>query len=292
MSSEVENINKIREHNKRMLSSIRNLPSVPFIMVEVSKMLDNPKTGASGLGKLISKDQAMVAKILSVANSPLYGLPRRVSTIEFAIVILGFDHIKNIVIALSMMDAFKAREDRNWNRRAFWLHSLVTASAAKRIADDLGFRRTGEAFTCGLLHDLGISVVQRYFFDEFKEICSLVNDQQMRYLNAEQKVLGINHQEIGQFLIEKWNLPSSLGEAILYHHSPLLAEKEKEMAAIVHIADYMTQRFELGHLNWDDNYVLDENVIDILNLGDETYLESFLQSYEELFRNQIDSIKF
>ena len=114
----------------------------------------------------------------------------------------------------------------------------------------------------------------------------------MRYLNAEQKVLGINHQEIGQFLIEKWNLPSSLGEAILYHHSPLLAEKEKEMAAIVHIADYMTQRFELGHLNWDDNYVLDENVIDILNLGDETYLESFLQSYEELFRNQIDSIKF
>ncbi len=292
MSNEVENINKLREHNKRMLSSIRNLPSVPFIMVEVSKMLDNPKTGASELGKLISKDQAMVAKILSVANSPLYGLPRRVSTIEFAIVILGFDHIKNIVIALSMMEAFKAREDRNWNRRAFWLHSLVTASAAKRIADDLGFRRTGEAFTCGLLHDLGISVIQRYFFDEFKEICNLVNDQQMRYLNAEQKTLGISHQEIGQFLVEKWNLPSSLGEAILYHHSPSEAEKEREMAAIVHIADYMTQRFMLGNLNWDDNYILDEKVIDILNLGDDNYLESFLQSYEELFRSQIDSIKF
>jgi HD-like signal output (HDOD) protein len=107
-----------------------------------------------------------------------------------------------------MMEAFKSKEDKNWNRRAFWLHSLITASAAKRIADDLGYRKSGEAFTCGLLHDLGISVIQRYFFEGFKEICSLVNDQQMRYTNAEQKVLGISHQEIGKFLIEKWNLPN------------------------------------------------------------------------------------
>lgn len=133
MTNYLENTEVIRERNKRLLTGIRNLPSVPFIMVEVSKMLDNPRTGATDLGKLISKDQAMVAKILSVANSPLYGLPRRVSTIEFAIVILGFDHIKNIVIALSMMEAFKSKEDKNWNRRAFWLHSLITASAAKEL---------------------------------------------------------------------------------------------------------------------------------------------------------------
>ncbi len=292
MINSSENIEVIRDRNKRLLSGIRNLPSVPFIMVEVSKMLDNPRTGASDLGKLISKDQAMVAKILSVANSPLYGLPRRVSTIEFAIVILGFDHIKNIVIALSMIEAFKSREDRNWNRRAFWLHSLITASAAKRIADDLGYRRSGEAFTCGLLHDLGISVIQRYFHDGFKEICAYVNDQQVRYKNAEQKILGISHQEIGKFLIEKWNLPSSLGDAILYHHNPSEAENEIEMAAIIHLADYMTQRFSIGDLNWDEHYDLDLGIIEILNLGDESYLESFIQSYEQLFRVQIDSIKF
>lgn len=292
MINQSENIEVLRERNKRLLSGIRNLPSVPFIMVEVSKMLDNPRTGASDLGKLISKDQAMVAKILSVANSPLYGLPRRVSTIEFAIVILGFDHIKNIVIALSMMEAFKSKEDKNWNRRSFWLHSLITASAAKRIADDLGFRKSGEAFTCGLLHDLGISVIQRYFYESFKEIISLVDEQQIRFINAELKVLGISHQEIGQYLIEKWNLPSSLGEAILYHHNPSEAENEREMAAIVHLADYMTQRFMMGDLNWDESYELDLGIIDILNLGDQNYLESFIQSYEQLFRVQIDSIKF
>lgn len=292
MNNYLENTEVIREKNKRLLSSIRNLPAVPFIMVELSKMLDNPRTGASELGKLISKDQAMVAKILSVANSPLYGLPRRVSTIEFAIVILGFDHIKNIVIALSMMEAFKSKEDKNWNRRSYWLHSLITASAAKRIADDLGYRKSGEAFTCGLLHDLGISVIQRYFYEGFKEIINLVNEQQVRYINAEQKILGITHQEIGYFLIEKWNLPISLGDAILFHHNPSEAENEREMAAIIHLADYMSYRFSVGDLKWDENYELDLGIIDILNLGDQSYLESFIQSYEQLFRVQIDSIKF
>jgi HD-like signal output (HDOD) protein len=106
------------------------------------------------------------------------------------------------------------------------------------------------------------------------------------------KILGISHQEIGQYLIEKWNLPSSLGNAILYHHNPSECENEKEMAAIVHLADYMTQRFMMGELSWDENYELDLEIIDILNLGDRDYLESFIQSYEQLFRVQIESIKF
>ena len=97
--------------------NIRNLPSIPVVMTEASNLLENPRTSAAELGKLISKDQGLTAKILSVANSPLYGLPRRVSTIEFAIVILGFDHIKNIVIALSMIEAFKNESGKNWNRK-------------------------------------------------------------------------------------------------------------------------------------------------------------------------------
>lgn len=290
MVESLENIAFKREKNKRLLSNIRNLPSVPFIMVEISKMLDNPRAGASELGKLISKDQAMVAKILSVANSPLYGLPRRVATIEFAIVILGFDQIKNIVIALSMMEAFKNHDDKKWNKKAYWIHSLVVASAAKRIADDLGYRKSGETFTCGLLHDLGISVIQRYFYNDFNEICKLAEDQQMRYLNAEKNVLGITHQEIGQYLAEKWNLPPALGEGILYHHQPSEADENKVMASIVHLADFMTQRFQIGDFNWDENITLDSNIIEILGLGDETYLENFIQSYEPLFRVHLESL--
>lgn len=276
---------------KNFLRNVQNLPSVPYLMIEVTKLLDNSNTSASELGLVISRDQGLVAKILTVANSPLYGLPRRVSTIEFAIVILGFDHIKNIVIALSMIEAFKNLTEKSWNKKAFWVHSLVTAAAAKRIADDIGYPKSGEAFTAGLLHDLGISVIQRYFKEEFASICDLVENQQMRYVNAEAQILGITHQEIGSFLAEKWNLPKILSDSMLNHHEPSKNSGDNVLSAIVHLADFMTQKFGIGNFSWDENFALDEGIIPILRLGNLDYLNKFIDSYENLFKHQIESLK-
>ena len=263
---------------------------MPVVMVEVSKLLSNPLTSAADLGKVINKDQGLVAKILAVANSPLYGIPRRVSTIEFAIVILGFDHIKNIVMALSMIEAFKRDDGKNWDNASYWVHSLMTASAAKRIADELRYQRTGEVFTAGLLHDLGITIIQRYFNSEFNAICGLVDSQEMRHLKAEEQILGLTHQEIGQLLANRWNLPESLGETIAYHHFPSALEDNKVLASIVHLADYMTQRLGIGCFYWDDNIQLDENIIDILKFGNESNLNRFIDSHEELFKSQLESV--
>ncbi|MBU1101665.1 MAG: HDOD domain-containing protein [Bacteroidetes bacterium] len=290
MNNETVDINEKREKNRKFLMNIRNLPSIPMVMTEASSLLENPRTSAAELGKLISKDQGLTAKILSVANSPLYGLPRRVSTIEFAIVILGFDHIKNIVIALSMIEAFKNENGKNWNRKAYWSHSLMTASASKRIADDLGYNKTSEAFTAGLLHDLGIAVIQRYFKKEFDEICLMNEEQGIRHSNAEKLVLGMGHHEIGQILADKWNLPKSLGDTIVNHHLPSASEKNKVLSSIVHLADFMTQRLGVGDFSWDENMELDTNILQILNMGDAVYLDRFIQSYETLFRSQLEML--
>ena len=276
----------------RLLSSIRNLPSIPMVMFEVSKLLNNPNTSASELGKMIGKDQGLVAKILTVANSPLYGLPRRVSTIEFAIVILGFEHIKNIVIALSMVEAFKKDGLKNWDSKTYWNHSILTASIAKKIADDLYFPKSGEAFTAGLLHDLGISIIQRYFNKEFNLINELVDSQQMRYLKAEEQILGLTHQEIGKFLISRWNLPASLGDVICNHHHPSQSEENQVMASIIHLADYMTQYLNAGGFYWDENVELDNNIVQILNFGNEANLIKYIDSYSDLLKNQIETLIF
>ncbi len=276
---------------RNYLQNIRNLPSMPLVMVEVSKMLTNPMTSASDLGRLIGKDQGLVAKILTVANSPLYGLPRRVSTVEFAIVILGFDQIKNIVIALSMIEAFQSSSDEYWNRDAYWRHSLITATAAKKIADELGYPRSGEAFTAGLLHDLGISVMQRYLNNEFKVISNMVNETGICHLAAEEEVLGLTHQDVGRFLADKWNLPQTLGDAILNHHFPSNAEQNRVLSSIIHLADFMTQVLQTGDFKWDDNYKFDENVLHILNIGDASSLQKFIQSYEEVFKKQMEIFK-
>lgn len=288
MVSMTDNIERKKIINLENLSRIRNLPAIPTIMMEVSNLLENPNTSASELGRAISRDQAMVAKVLTIANSPLYGLPRKVSTVEFAIVILGFDHIKNIVIALSVMEAFKNKNGKGWNRQQFWMHSLATAVLSKRISEDLGYGKSGEAFTAGLLHDLGISTMQRYFNKEYSMINELADKEQIRYLNAERQVLGIDHCIMGQFLIDNWNLPESLSEAVLYHHAPSEAGSNKVLPSIIHLADFMTQVYRKGDFFWDENMKLDTNIIDILSLGDQTYLSSFIESYSEIFEKHIE----
>jgi putative nucleotidyltransferase with HDIG domain len=290
MSELTTDILKKKEKNSFVLSHVYNLPSIPVMMLEVNRMLDNPRTSAAELGKVISKDQGLVTKILTVANSPLYGIPRRVATIDFAIVILGFDHIKNIVIALSMVDAFKIKSDSLLDQKKYWMHSIITATLCKRIADDLGYHFSGEAFTAGLLHDLGIPVIHKYFYNDFVSICKNVSDQNGTYSENELATLGLTHQEIGRLLANRWNLPATLSDSILNHHSPLNAEY-KEQAALVHLADYMTYRLKTGDFAWDDDFEFDKNVIPLLRLGDEEYLEKFILSYENIINIQLDAVK-
>ncbi len=291
MNEQIIDIEVKKEKNRNFLASIQNLPSIPVVMMEVTNLLANPNTSAGELGKIISKDQGLVTKILRVANSPLYGLPRKVSTIEFAIVILGFTHIKNIVVALSAFEAFNSKNDEKWDRKKFWAHSIMTATVAKNISEEIGYRKSGEAFIAGLLHDLGVSVIQRFFAKQFKEVIDLVENQKMRYLNAELKVLGLSHGEIGQYLSERWNLPESLGETIQHHHKPSESEDHKVVASIVHLADYLTQRFNVAAFDWDNEMEFDENIIDILRLGDEQNLNNMILRYEQLLTDQFESIK-
>lgn len=281
---------EIRERIRKQISNIGSLPSVPQIITEVSALLDSEKTSAANLCKVISQDQGIVTKILAVANSPLYGLPRRVSTIEFAVVIIGFEHIKNILVALSLVEAFKNRPSPNWNQHSYWMHSLLTATAAKRIADDLHYPKSGEVFTAGLLHDLGLVVLQRYLNSEFNKILKDVDETQIRHINAEENLLGYTHQDIAEFLLDKWNFPPYICEAVLHHHTPSLAEEGKVLASLIHLADYMTQRLSTGNFEWDDNFIFDENVIDILGFGNFEYLEKFIGSYEPLFKNHLETI--
>lgn len=275
----------------RQLLRIKNLPSIPAIMMEVSSLLNDPKTSASELGRIIAKDQAMVAKLLMIANSPLYGIPRKVSTVEFAIVILGFNHIKNIVVALSIMDAFQEKSRLFWNREKFWTHSLVIGVLSKRIAFDLGLTISSEAFTAGLLHDLGISAIQRFFPVEFNKICHLVETENIRYSVAEKLTIGLTHCEVGQFLINNWNLPQNLSNAVRFHHEPGQMDENNTLASIIHLADYMTQRYQQGDFNWDENMEFDSSIIQSLSFTDTYHLNAFVDSYKELIEEHINSIE-
>jgi len=284
------NVIDIKQKIRNQLSAVGVLPSIPHVITEVSQMLDDDKTSASDLCKVISQDQSIATRILSVANSPMYGIPRRVATIEFAIVIIGLEHIKSLLLALSMMEMFKAKNTSDWNHSNYWKHSLMVGTGAKRIADDLRYPKAGEVFTAGLLHDLGLLVLNKYMHKDFKKIIELVNKDGIPRIEAERLVLGYTHEDIANYLFERWNFPSNISDAVTYHHNPSQSEKNPVLTSLIHLVDYATQKFETGSFEWDYGYQLDTNIVDILGFENLESLERFLQSYEGLFNKHFESL--
>ncbi len=284
-------IKEKRKQSESTLMNIYNLPAMSTAITEVSRLLDDPSTNTTELSKIIGKDQGMSTKILSIANSPLYGLPRKVSTIDFAILIIGYQDIKNIVVALTMVDSFKNKSDEFFDQKKFWKHSIITGAAAKRLADDLGYRIGSEAFVAGLLHDLGIPVMHKYFHSTFEMIHNDFENSDEKLEDIEVRHLGMSHCDMGKFLANKWNLPPHLCESIEFHHYPKLAVESDVLTALVHLADYMTYKLELGNFYLDNRYQFDESVINTLKLEDKNF-EEFVESYRNLFEEELNTDLF
>lgn len=281
-----------RERTIKIISNILNLNVIPKVVFELMKILDNPNTTANELNKIISKDQALVTKILSVANSPLYGLQRKVATIDFAILVLGFKELKSIISVISISDALKNKTDKYLNQKEFMLHSYMVGAASKKIAKDMGFQNSGEAFIAGFLHDIGISIVHRYLHSNFAMIFDLMETQKMTFRDAEIEVNGMTHEEIGSFLLEKWNFPSEICDAVLNHHNPGKAQISPAMASIVSVSDYMTQSLKVGELKIDKDNHLDDYTLSKFNFEKELDAEKFAAKYKDLFWEQLEFVRF
>ncbi len=219
------------------LSSIRELPTFPTTALEVMRLASDSETSAAELSRIVSKDPSLASRILRVANSPYYGFAKRISTIEWAIVALGFETLRETVLSLTLIDLFRGTASNHFDPRKFWKHSIDTASAARSLAKEMKNRVPGEAYAAGLLHDIGTLVLYRFFQDDFAEIERLVEEDGLLLSQAEAVVVGTSHADIGAWLAEKWSFPLHFVEAIRYHHNPAYAQINPELTAIVHVAN-------------------------------------------------------
>lgn len=283
------------EENKRKtklaLEEVYSLPAMSKMVIEISKLLDDPRTNNIALEKLISKDQGIASKVLAIANSPLYGLRRKVSTIDFAILVIGFSEMKSIVLALSVMEALQIKSGKNFDHLQFWRHSTIIGAASRRIMEDLGFNKGGEVLMAGLLHDMGIGVIFKFFRKEFDLIFEDVHSNNIPLKDAQIKHLGYTHQEIGTIICENWNLPEHLCDSILHHENPSASKNNKLVPAVVHLADYLTQKFNIGAFYWDNEIKFDEEVLELLHFSSLSELDDFTSSYRNLFEQELENIK-
>jgi len=236
-----------------LTSKIKSLPTLPVVINKIIKLVENPKTSASEIASVISHDPGLAAKILSVVNSAYYGFPRKISTISHAIMILGFNDIKNIALSISVFDVFKGKQREGLNIEEFWKHSIGVGVCSRQLGKRVKYPEAEEAFIAGLLHDIGKIAFQKYMTDEYARIVKLAQENDLWITDCEKKVLdGLDHTVVGEIIAEKWKLPTKLTKVIASHHNPIDTNGGIDMlTALVHAGDVFARIRKIG--NGGDN---------------------------------------
>jgi HD-like signal output (HDOD) protein len=221
-------------------SQINSLPALPAIVTEVMAVTANPESSANDLMQVVLPDQTMCSTILKVANSAFFGIPRGVSTIERAVVVLGYEEIRNIVIGKAIFSSFPKLSKENRNTLSlFWEHAFTCGLASKIIGEHLHFPPS-EFFIAGLIHDIGKLAMLMAFPHEYSILRELSNPNNLNDTAEEHTKFGISHDKVGLQLANRWLLPEKLVMAIGYHHSPQEAPTLKEYPLIVQVADIIS----------------------------------------------------
>ena len=229
--------------------SDHDLPSMPNVAQQILRLISDPDTTAEILQKKISSDQALTTRILKVANSPFYGVPRSVRTLSTAIMILGYKMIRNLVLTTMT---------KSINRKLgliemmMWEHSIGVSVASFLIAKEVRFPDPEEAFLAGLLHDIGKQVLNNCETEKYMHVIERTYNEGISYYFAEKEIFGFTHTEIGALVIKKWKLSEELENAIRYHHdgfqdifksNPVNMGK---LSVIVNLADLICLKLGIG----------------------------------------------
>ncbi len=263
----------IEEQIRLIVDNIRNLPTPPIVFSQIQKVLHNPNTSAIDIASILQEDPAMSAKVLKLTNSAYYGLTREVESVRQAVVIVGLEAIRNLVLSASVMGMFSKDQIDQDFQDYFWRHSLGTAVAAKLISYSLkakiGFDAEG-GFSASMLHDIGKMVVSVFMLEDNNKIkeLKLARHGQPDYV-VEEEILGYNHAQIGVALVEKWKLPSKLAEGVKYHHFPQLCESEdNSLPYLIHLANYLSKYTFDYNEEEEDSFIepLQEGVLEYLGI--------------------------
>ncbi len=214
---------------------ITKLPPSPGTMMRITTLLRDFNASMREVTQAISYEPVLVVRILRLANSPVYALERNVTSIQNAISAVGTKAVHDIVMIGLASTTFSKEIKNSPIAKKIWEHSLAVAMTARELSKILGMRGTEEAFTCGLLHDIGKLILLSNDLEAYKTILELSGEHSM--LLGETELFGYNHAEVGSLIARRWNLPQEVYYSILHHHDPSQSEQGNLVAHLVDVAD-------------------------------------------------------
>lgn len=222
--------------------------SMPTVVNEVINLANDSRTSIAHLSSVLLKDPTLTKSILKRANSPYYGFAHKISTLDFAIVILGFDVLKETVSSLLVSNALRNMVNIFFRYEEIWNHSLSCGIIASYLAETSKLCNANDAFVSGLLHDIGFIILHQYVNDD---TTAQRKDKDTLSGKSVEAACGVSHSETGNWIAERWQLPAEIAETIRYHHTPEMAKANPALTATVHIADVLSNRLNIGRFSYD-----------------------------------------
>lgn len=231
------------ERAKKIAAQAGDLPALPQVSWKVLRLTSDSSSTAQMLEEVISRDQALTAKVLKMSNSPYFGVRGEISTVSQAIVVIGLRRLRSLVVAASIDGLFQSKTLKD---TLLWEHSLATALSARRLSSLCDFEGSEEAFVAALMHDIGKPILDRNLKEHYQQVVERVYNEGTTFRQAEQQLLGFDHAEVGGLLTEKWGFSVPLQEAVRLHHDPESAVESPQLCAIVSLANSICVKLGIG----------------------------------------------
>lgn len=227
-----------------VLKEVQSLPSLPTLVLDLLASLQDADVEVEVLARKVVLDQVLTARALRVANSSFYGRQRKVATVHEAITVLGIHGMRNLALTATLMARLPGGDGGGFCFAGFWRHAIGTALCARALAGRVGLNRE-QAYTAGLLHDIGRLVLATRFRAAYDAVMAHRTQQDCCVVDAESQVLGLDHAQVGEALARHWQFPEFVQQAVAQHHD-VPPETVHPLALIVHVADALTHGLDLS----------------------------------------------
>ncbi len=247
-----------QEALEKIILETIDIPSLPPVAMKVLQLISNDSSSLDELEDILEKDQSFSARLLRIANSPYYGKNRSVDSIGKAIILIGFNTMKSLVVAASLRDMHRKF---GIFEQKLWEHGLAVSIAASQIATDTKMLKPDEALVCGLVHDMGKIVLNTSLSDTYSMVIERIYAEQgLSFIDIENEMLGFNHCNVGGLIARKWKLPKNLEAVIEFHHTdkpPIFDDPSYEASCqLIRIADAICLHIGIGFKREIDLYTL------------------------------------
>jgi len=232
---------------KDIIECVGSIQPLPDTALKLMKIMSDPKSTLDEIVGTIKYDQGVTSEVLKLCNSAYFGLSRKVTSLEDALVCLGTAKVLQMVMSVHTNNML-AQEQQGYglDPGILWKHSVAVALASSQFAQKLKLPDSNLAFTAGLLHDIGKVILNEHVAEEFVEIVRLVTDEHLAFVEAERRVLGFSHEEVGAMMAEKWKLPDPIVRCIRYHHAPSDLEPHDPLVDAIYLANCVCLLFGIG----------------------------------------------